>query len=809
MPAEWLLDVSDGVPRRVHELASRWARREAARRVDAAAGRTAAGRAELRSMEAELTGGVIELQAAREDAASAGEDDAPVRCPFKGLASFEVADAPYFFGRERLVAELVARLVGASLLGVVGPSGSGKSSVVRAGLLPALAGGVLPGSADWERVVMRPGEHPLRELASATARSEPRRVAWCWWSISSRRPSRRVATRPSAARSSPSWSPADDGGRIVVLAIRADYYGRCGAYPELSRLLAAHHVLVSAMRRDELRRAVERPAQRVGLRVEPELTDALVADVEHEPGALPMLSTALLELWQRRDGRRLRLATYEATGGVRGAVARHAEEAFARLDRDQQALARSVLLRLAAEDAGGTIERRRIALAELDDDASPQVVAVLTDQRLLTVSAGAVELAHEALLREWPRLRGWLEEDAEGRRLHRRLGRRGARVGRGRTRRRRPLPRRAPGRALEWRARHEPELNRTERAFLDASRGAEQRELHAARARRRRAVALGIAVLVVITGISSILAVRGIQRARYEQRAAASRALATRALARLPDNVALAGSARRSRPTVASRRSKPAAPSCPSSHRSRRTAGSAARSFTESASRTWRSAPTDARWPPPPTTGRSRSGTWPRGDGSPPRAPVTTRSTIWRSAPTAGCWLAVTTDAVVQLWDVARRRPIGRPFVHPARHSGAWRRVQPRRQDAAPAPAAAATSVVRTVSTARCSCGTSPLDGRSAGRSIPARRPSPMFSSTRTARCSPSPAATSTCSYGTRRPVAGSPRRLRATTATSSRSRSAPTVGRWPAVPMTTPCGSGTCASTGRWAGRSGTTWMT
>ena len=141
-----------------------------------------------------------------------------------------------------------------------------------------------------------------------------------------------------------------------MLAIRADHYGRCGAYPELSRLLAAHHVLVSAMRRDELRRAVERPAQRAGLRVEPELTDALVADVEHEPGALPLLSTALLELWQRRDGRRLRLSTYEATGGVRGAVARHAEVAFGRLDRSQQALARSVLLRLA--DRGRRRRRR-------------------------------------------------------------------------------------------------------------------------------------------------------------------------------------------------------------------------------------------------------------------------------------------------------------------------------------------------------------------------------------------------------------------------------------------------------------------
>ena len=120
---------------------------------------------------------MIALQSAQERDARGEDDETTVRCPFKGLAAFDVADAPYFFGRERLVAELVARLVGASLLGVVGPSGSGKSSVVRAGLLPALADGVLPSSAQWERLVMRPGEHPLRELATVTTgRDGDRRV---------------------------------------------------------------------------------------------------------------------------------------------------------------------------------------------------------------------------------------------------------------------------------------------------------------------------------------------------------------------------------------------------------------------------------------------------------------------------------------------------------------------------------------------------------------------------------------------------------------------------------------------------------
>jgi WD40 repeat protein/DNA-binding SARP family transcriptional activator len=534
---DWLFEASGGIPRRVRELAGRRARDAAERRIELAAGRTAAGRAELLALEADLTGGMIELQAAQERVDGAGASPAPTRCPFKGLASFDVDDAPYFFGRERLVAELVVQLVGAPLLAVVGPSGSGKSSVIHAGLLPALAGGVLPGSGGWQHAVMRPGEHPLRELDRVTAAcpGDGRVVL-----VVDQFEETFTACQNDRERRSFVAELMADRGRVVVIAIRADCYGRCAAYPQLSHRLAAHHVLVGAMRRDELRSAVERPALRAGLRVEPALTEALVADVEDEPAALPLLSTALLELWQRRDGRWLRLATYDASGGVRSSVARHAEQAFGQLDRGQQAAARRVLLRMATEGTSGEIERRRIALAELDDEDAV-IVGTLADQRLLTISAGAAELAHEALLREWPRLRGWLEEDAEGRRLHRHLANaardwnesghdtadlyRGARL----------------AAAAEWRVRHERDLNQTERAFLDAGRGVERRERHAARARRRRAVAFGAALLVTITVTSTVLAIRGVRRARFEQRAAASRTLATRAMAQLPDNVALAG----------------------------------------------------------------------------------------------------------------------------------------------------------------------------------------------------------------------------------------------------------------------------
>src|SRR5919204_2211425 len=530
VPAAELLGVSGGVPGEVHEAASAWARREATRRVVAFAPRAAAGRSELRDAEAGLAGGVVDLQAARERGDRLAADEAPVVCPFKGLASFDVADARYFFGRERLTAELVARAVGAPLLGVVGPSGSGKSSVVRAGLLPALAAGVLPGSDGWPQVLVRPGEHPMRELRSAgSERAADAHVVLVVDQFEEvfaacRDGQERATFIDALVRTA---HRRDDQG-LVVLAVRADFYGRCATYPELAKLLGANHVLVGPMQPDELRRAIEQPARRVGLHVEPELVDALIADVEDEPGALPLLSTALLELWQRRDGRRLRLATYERTGGVRGAVARLADAAFSELDPGQQRIARSLLLRLAGEGAGGAVVRRRVALTELDghgDRDVEAVLGVLTDRRLLTMSATTVEVAHEALLREWPRPRGWLEEDAQGRRVQRHLadaardwderGRdpgdlyRGARL----------------AVAQEWRATHELELNPTERAFLDAARAAAERAQ-----RRLRVVLAGVAALLAVAVAGGLVAVDQRSTARSEAQAAEAQRIGAQAL---------------------------------------------------------------------------------------------------------------------------------------------------------------------------------------------------------------------------------------------------------------------------------------
>jgi len=515
-PDAWVLGESRGVPRLIHELAGQWARREAARRVELGAERTAAGRAGLRALERELAADVVVLEAASERQPL----EAPTEvCPFKGLASFQVADAPYFFGRERLVAELVARLVGAPLLGIVGPSGSGKSSVLRAGLLPALASGVLPGSEHAPQLLIRPGTHPLRELRSALRRVREGPVVLAvdqfeetfTLCADERERAEFVAELTRLAR-------ARDGGGAIALAMRADFYGRCAEYPELSRLLSNSHVLVGAMHADELRRAVECPAQRAGLVVDPELADALVHDVEGEPGALPLLSTALLELWQHRDGRRLRHAAYERAGGVRGAVARLGEDAYSRLDDSQRTVARRVLLRLASIDDDGSVERRRVAPAELGGPDAAEVIGLLADSRLLTVHAGTVELAHEALLREWPRLRGWISEDQESLRVQRglsaearewvRLDRDDGALLRG-------------ARLAEARETLEPDaLADFEREYLTASVERAERE-RKARRRRVEIVIGALAVGVVTIGVIALMAINQRNDAR-------SRALALR-----------------------------------------------------------------------------------------------------------------------------------------------------------------------------------------------------------------------------------------------------------------------------------------
>ena len=500
-PVDRLLAESGGVPARVHRAAAAWARAVTTRRVGEAAARASAEHAAWQLAGDDVATQVVELQTVRERAQLAGSDALP-ECPFKGLASFDVEDAPVFFGREQVVADMIARLTGTRLMGIVGPSGSGKSSALRAGLLAALRDGVLPGSERWPQALIRPGTHPLAELERATAELP---AGERWIVAVDQFEEAFTACRDTAERSAfvdALVACARDSRRrtLVLVAVRADFYGHCAHYPELSRLLGANQVLVGPMRRHELRRAIELPARRAGLRVEPELVDALLADVEGEPGALPLLSTALLELWQQRDGRRLTLGAYERTGGVLGAVARLAEAAYDRLEPAQREQARRIMLRLAG-DAG---VRARVPIGELDDaqeDPAGGVLSVLAADRLIAIGEGEVEVAHEALLREWPRLRGWLEVDAEGRRLQRQLTH-AARDWEAAGRDPSELFRDARlAAALDWAAAHSAELNATERDFLDDSRAASERAQ-----RRLRAVLAGVACLLVLAVIAGLVA---------------------------------------------------------------------------------------------------------------------------------------------------------------------------------------------------------------------------------------------------------------------------------------------------------------
>ncbi len=528
---------------------------EASRRLVDVASRAAVGRSDLTEVEAELTGKVIDLQLAREQVQALSGPHTPARvasegiCPFKGLASFEPVDAEYYFGRERLVAELIARLVGASFLGIVGPSGSGKSSVLRAGLLPALAGGVLPGSEAWRRLLLRPGERPLDELRRVLVSGAKDPLAEALDALpgnarlllavdqfeelftACRSDAERAAFSDTLVRAA-----ADPEGRaVVVVALRADFYGRFAAYPGLAELLGGNQVLVGPMQASELRRAVELPAGRVGLRVEPELADALVDDVEGEPGALPLLSTALLELWQRRQDNALTLAAYRESGGVHGAVARLAEGTFARVADEHKQLVRALMLRLVGEGEGDAPVRRRAPLAELDlerDRWMADVLATLADSRLVTVSEGNVEVAHEALLREWPRLREWIEEDAEGRRLRRHITQAASEwdaAGRDRSELYRGARLAA---ALDWTAEHALDVNELEREFVTESREASEKETKSVRRtnRRLRALLAGVAVLLVAAVAGGIFAAVQRGQARDAETAQLAQRLGAQAL---------------------------------------------------------------------------------------------------------------------------------------------------------------------------------------------------------------------------------------------------------------------------------------
>jgi len=448
--------------------------------------------------EPELTTRFLEL------AESTRQEDAPAPglAPYKGLLFFDESDTDLFFGREVLTAQLAGHVIdlamdsSARFLSVVGASGSGKSSLVRAGLAVTLK------RAGWEARVFTPTTHPLNVLEAHLKAAQPKPAERILIVVDQfeevftlcRDEIERIGFIEKLLASAEEKSKR----MMVVIALRADFYSHCAQYPSLRQAVAAEQEYIGQMTAEELRRAIEEPAKRGGWEFEPGLVDLLLQDIgahgtgEPEPGALPLLSHALLATWERRRGRTFTLEGYRSSGGVRGAIAETAESVFNdQLNQTQQELARDVFLRLTELGEGTEDTRRRAALNELvrQSTEATQLRAVLNtlaEARLITLNEDSAEVAHEALIREWQRLHEWLTQDREGLLLHRHLtesahewerrGRdpaelyRGARL----------------AQAREWAAANEERLNAVEHAFLAASIDQEQHDAVEREAQRQR-----------------------------------------------------------------------------------------------------------------------------------------------------------------------------------------------------------------------------------------------------------------------------------------------------------------------------------
>ncbi len=464
-----------------------------------------------------------ELYHAQRDAADAtladfNPDEAPYLpddlCPYVGLDSFDSDKHDYFFGRDTLIADMVARLQESRALMLVGPSGSGKSSAALAGLLPRLQANAIMdedapdrGSANWRYYpTMMPGANPLANMIRLIRPDKAGDSQWVQAEIEQMRQSAKYLTRQiNRAGQTPAVLLIDQFEEIftlcyndkvrrafvnnllhllqvpaprhtVILTIRSDFEGILVQIPDLNALFEQSQMRVTAMKASELRDAIVKPADKVGLVFEDGLVDKLVHEILGETAALPLLQFTLLKLWENRERNRVAWAAYHRLGGGRQALANSANDLYNNLAADEQAAARQILLRLVRPDDALKIIRVRMLRSDLYKiNASPaqidQVLDKLIAARLLRLTEDTasdmarVEIAHEALAQTWPRLIGWLEEDRVARRRRLRLA----------------------AMAEEWQARdHDPstllrgllleeattydDLNKIEEAFVAASR---------------------------------------------------------------------------------------------------------------------------------------------------------------------------------------------------------------------------------------------------------------------------------------------------------------------------------------------------
>lgn len=513
------------------------------------------------------------LQALSRVRRAPGKRPAAAPAPYRGLASFQPEDADWFYGRQSLIDDLIGHLrkqyaVG-GLLVVVGPSGSGKSSLLRAGMIPALKAGILgvPGSQDWPVGLFTPGSQPAeelgRQLAALTGSREgdpapgdrvvlvvdqfeeiftacqdevERQTVVAALSA--------VAGRGSGSGNSPLGDHSEAGAlALIVLGLRADFYPHALRYPDLVSALREHQVVVGPMTDAELRLAIVQPARVAGLTVEDGLVEVLLRDLApawesgqpgdpRNAGNLPLLSHALLMTWQSSRKGKLTIADYKDSGGIQEAVARTAEEAYSQLTAAQQVLARLIFLRLVRVGDDTADTRRRVSMNELvfSNGDVRHVLGLFIERRLVTAGIDEVEIAHEALLFAWPRLRGWIEADREGIPVRDQLGAaarewrdsgdsgilfRGARL----------------ITARDWASDpgHGDTLNIPERKFLEASVEQMRAEERAARRRTRwlQRLTASLAVLSVVAVLLAAFGYRQKQAATNQRDLAISRQVAT------------------------------------------------------------------------------------------------------------------------------------------------------------------------------------------------------------------------------------------------------------------------------------------
>ena len=485
-----------------------------------------------------------------------GTDDAspqvvgftPTRIPYKGLSAFGELDAADFHGRDAEIEEIVGTLADHSLVAVIGPSGIGKSSVVRAGMIPALRSGAIPGSDGWLITGMLPGAYPFEELASALMRVAVEMPVDLEEDL--RRDARGLVQ--SAKRYVPEGETVllvvdqfeelftlaqgeerdaflamlaetigDERSNVrIVVTMRADFFDRLLRFAALGDALRAGTIPIAAPSDEGLHAIVVEPAAGVGVVFESGLVDRIINDVKHQPGALPLLEFSLTELFDQRDTDLLTLDAYETSGGVLGALGRRAESIYSDLDTVGQEAARETFLRLVNVTESGRDTRRRVRLTELERLGFTDLVLggmlnafgghrLLTFDRDPTTRGPTVEVAHEAILIEWPRLAGWITEHREDLLLRSRLA---VAVADWETADRSDAYLLTRGRLSQhedWTEDTELALTSGEIEFLAASRTAEdERKAHLKRTRRLVVTGFGIAAVIALLLAGAALVAR-------------------------------------------------------------------------------------------------------------------------------------------------------------------------------------------------------------------------------------------------------------------------------------------------------------